>query len=200
VSRQRPLVSLVCGGQPGSPSSLNMGGRGCTACRLKRCAGVLRAQDKPPRVRFTSEVFHPNVYSDGTICLCAQPAAPTACFSGSSVLGQSGCCGCAEGLLPRGLCREGRSRPGQMRRRRDIIQDQWSPCHNVCTILTSIQSLLTGALPACTSRPPCAASAGRARMQLRCPAVRSARAGHGPARACAADGLTSHALPARPRA
>ena len=28
---------------------------------------------------------------------------------------------------------------------RDIIQDQWSPCHNICTILTSIQSLLTGA-------------------------------------------------------
>ncbi|KAK9804025.1 hypothetical protein WJX73_003094, partial [Symbiochloris irregularis] len=37
--------------------------------------------DKPPRVRFLSEMYHPNVYSDGTICL-------------------------------------------------DIIQDQWSPCHN----------------------------------------------------------------------
>ena len=24
---------------------------------------------KPPRVRFTSEVFHPNVYSDGTLCM-----------------------------------------------------------------------------------------------------------------------------------
>jgi ubiquitin-protein ligase len=23
--------------------------------------------DKPPRVRFTNEVFHPNVYSDGTV-------------------------------------------------------------------------------------------------------------------------------------
>ena len=40
--------------------------------------------EKPPRVRFTSEVFHPNVYSDGTLCM-------------------------------------------------DIIQDQWSPIHNVCT-------------------------------------------------------------------
>ncbi len=31
----------------------------------------------------------------------------------------------------------------------DIIQDQWSPCHNICTILTSIQSLLTD--PNCAS-------------------------------------------------
>mmetsp|Transcript_28241 Transcript_28241/g.72002 ORF Transcript_28241/g.72002 Transcript_28241/m.72002 type:complete len:157 (-) Transcript_28241:513-983(-) len=53
-----------------------------------------RYPEKPPRVRFTSEMFHPNVYSDGTLCM-------------------------------------------------DIIQDQWSPCHNICTILTSIQSLLT---------------------------------------------------------
>ncbi|KAH9297111.1 hypothetical protein KI387_028793, partial [Taxus chinensis] len=50
--------------------------------------------EKPPRVRFTSDVFHPNVYHDGTLCM-------------------------------------------------DIIQDAWSPFRNVCTILTSIQSLLT---------------------------------------------------------
>ncbi|KAL4858291.1 3-oxoacyl-[acyl-carrier-protein] synthase 3 [Chlorella vulgaris] len=56
--------------------------------------------DKPPRVRFTSEVFHPNVYNDGTLCL-------------------------------------------------DIIQEHWSPCHNICSILTSIQSLLTD--PNCAS-------------------------------------------------
>eukprot|EP00891_Asterochloris_glomerata_P007567 jgi/Astpho2/7567/Aster-02473 len=56
--------------------------------------------EKPPRVRFTSDMFHPNVYGDGTLCL-------------------------------------------------DIIQDAWSPCHNVCTILTSIQSLLTD--PNCAS-------------------------------------------------
>ena len=32
----------------------------------------------------------------------------------------------------------------------DILQDRWNPCHSVSTILTSIQSLLTGAplLPA----------------------------------------------------
>ncbi|CAL9002040.1 unnamed protein product [Prunus brigantina] len=49
-----------------------------------------RYPEKPPRVRFTSEMFHPNVYHDGTLCM-------------------------------------------------DIIQDAWSPCHNVSTILTSIQ-------------------------------------------------------------
>ncbi|CAI5984783.1 unnamed protein product [Closterium sp. NIES-64] len=54
--------------------------------------------EKPPRVRFTTEVFHPNVYNDGTLCM-------------------------------------------------DIIQDAWSPCHNICTILTSIQSLLTDPNP-----------------------------------------------------
>lgn len=46
--------------------------------------------EKPPRVRFTSEMFHPNVYSDGTLCM-------------------------------------------------DIIQDRWSPCHSISTVLTSIQ-------------------------------------------------------------
>ena len=25
--------------------------------------------DKPPRVRFTSEMFHPNIYPDGTLCM-----------------------------------------------------------------------------------------------------------------------------------
>lgn len=25
--------------------------------------------DKPPKVRFTCEMFHPNVYRDGTLCL-----------------------------------------------------------------------------------------------------------------------------------
>eukprot|EP01023_Acetabularia_acetabulum_P067054 TRINITY_DN916_c0_g4_i1.p3 TRINITY_DN916_c0_g4~~TRINITY_DN916_c0_g4_i1.p3 ORF type:complete len:167 (-),score=35.73 TRINITY_DN916_c0_g4_i1:301-801(-) len=55
---------------------------------------------KPPRVRFVSEMFHPNVYADGTICM-------------------------------------------------DTVQEQWSPCHNVCTLLTSIQSLLND--PNCAS-------------------------------------------------
>lgn len=59
-----------------------------------------RYPEKPPRVRFTSEVFHPNVYGDGAICM-------------------------------------------------DIIQDQWSPCHSVCTLLMSILSLLTD--PNCAS-------------------------------------------------
>ncbi|GMH33598.1 hypothetical protein BSKO_01432 [Bryopsis sp. KO-2023] len=55
---------------------------------------------KPPRVRFTSEMFHPNVYQDGNLCM-------------------------------------------------DIIQDQWSPCQDVSTVLTSIQSLLMD--PNCSS-------------------------------------------------
>ncbi|PNW75165.1 hypothetical protein CHLRE_12g515450v5 [Chlamydomonas reinhardtii] len=59
-----------------------------------------RYPDKPPRVRFSSEMFHPNVYQDGSLCM-------------------------------------------------DVLQDQWSPCHNVSTLLTSIQSLLTD--PNCSS-------------------------------------------------
>jgi ubiquitin-conjugating enzyme E2 A len=31
----------------------------------------------------------------------------------------------------------------------DTIQDKWSPCHNICTVLMSIQSLLTD--PNCSS-------------------------------------------------
>ncbi|CAK9212540.1 hypothetical protein BDL97_18G047700 [Sphagnum fallax] len=60
--------------------------------------------EKPPQVRFTSDVFHPNVYSDGTLCM-------------------------------------------------DVLQDKWSPCQNVSTILTSIQSLLTDPNPASPANP-----------------------------------------------
>mmetsp|Transcript_10705 Transcript_10705/g.32777 ORF Transcript_10705/g.32777 Transcript_10705/m.32777 type:complete len:158 (+) Transcript_10705:409-882(+) len=63
--------------------------------------------EKPPRVRFTSEMFHPNVYSDGTLCL-------------------------------------------------DIIQDKWSPIYTVCSILTSIQSLLTDPNPSSPANPEAA--------------------------------------------
>mmetsp|Transcript_40360 Transcript_40360/g.67641 ORF Transcript_40360/g.67641 Transcript_40360/m.67641 type:complete len:157 (+) Transcript_40360:199-669(+) len=63
--------------------------------------------DKPPRVRFTSELFHPNVFNDGILCM-------------------------------------------------DTIQDQWSPCHNVCTLLTSIQSLLCDPNPASPANPEAA--------------------------------------------
>lgn len=59
-----------------------------------------RYPEKPPKVRFTGEMYHPNVYADGTLCM-------------------------------------------------DLLQDQWSPCHNICTLLTSIQSLLTD--PNCAS-------------------------------------------------
>lgn len=63
--------------------------------------------EKPPRIRFTTEMFHPNVYNDGTLCM-------------------------------------------------DIIQDQWSPCHSVCTLLTSIQSLLCDPNPASPANPEAA--------------------------------------------
>ncbi|GBG90487.1 hypothetical protein CBR_g50833 [Chara braunii] len=66
-----------------------------------------RYPEKPPKVRFISEVFHPNVYRDGTLCM-------------------------------------------------DIIQEAWSPCHNVSTILTSIQSLLTDANPSSPANPEAA--------------------------------------------
>lgn len=64
--------------------------------------------EKPPRVRFVSEIFHPNVYNDGTLCM-------------------------------------------------DIIQDKWSPCHSISTVLMSVQSLLMD--PNCAS--PANADAAR---------------------------------------
>jgi len=49
----------------------------------------------------------------------------------------------------------------------DIIQDHWSPCHNICSILTSIQSLLTD--PNCASPAnPEAAQVGRGGEGPRC--------------------------------
>mmetsp|Transcript_11405 Transcript_11405/g.30720 ORF Transcript_11405/g.30720 Transcript_11405/m.30720 type:complete len:128 (+) Transcript_11405:128-511(+) len=39
---------------------------GCFALRLKFNENY---PAKPPHVRFTSEMFHPNVYTDGTLCL-----------------------------------------------------------------------------------------------------------------------------------
>eukprot|EP00793_Prasinoderma_coloniale_P000913 PRCOL_00007003-RA len=38
----------------------------------------------------------------------------------------------------------------------DIIQDQWSPCHNICTILSSIQSLLCDPNPNSPANPEAA--------------------------------------------
>lgn len=38
----------------------------------------------------------------------------------------------------------------------DMIQDQWSPCHNICSILTSVQSLLTDPNPASPANPEAA--------------------------------------------
>ncbi|KAJ7944597.1 Ubiquitin-conjugating enzyme E2 2 [Quillaja saponaria] len=38
----------------------------------------------------------------------------------------------------------------------DIIQNAWSPCQNVSTILTSVQSLLTDSNPASPANPEAA--------------------------------------------
>mmetsp|Transcript_17555 Transcript_17555/g.52725 ORF Transcript_17555/g.52725 Transcript_17555/m.52725 type:complete len:160 (+) Transcript_17555:462-941(+) len=56
--------------------------------------------NRPPKVRFSSPMYHANVYPDGTLCL-------------------------------------------------DTIQEGWSPCQSVSTLLTSVQSLLTD--PNCSS-------------------------------------------------
>ena len=42
--------------------------------------------DKPPRVRFTCEMFHPNVYSDGNVCLSLLNENWSAAYSVSSIL------------------------------------------------------------------------------------------------------------------
>jgi len=63
---------------------------------------------KPPKeVRFTTEMFHPNIYADGHLCL-------------------------------------------------DIIQDKWSPTYTICSLLTSIQSLLTDPNPNSPANPEAA--------------------------------------------
>ncbi|KAJ7952699.1 Ubiquitin-conjugating enzyme E2 2 [Quillaja saponaria] len=64
--------------------------------------------EMPPRVRFTSEMFHPN---------------------GRKVL---------------------------INRANGNSEDAWSPCHNVSTILTSVQSLLTDPNPASPANPEAA--------------------------------------------
>jgi hypothetical protein len=38
----------------------------------------------------------------------------------------------------------------------DLLQDAWSPCHNVCSLLASIQSLLTDPEPNSAANPEAA--------------------------------------------
>ena len=78
--------------------------------------------EKPPRVRFTSEVFHPN----GARGLPAAPEAPVHPLTWL-------------------LVRLGRAVYSDGTLCMDIIQDQWSPIHNVSTLLTSIQARLCAA-------------------------------------------------------
>jgi ubiquitin-conjugating enzyme E2 A len=42
--------------------------------------------DKPPKVRFTSEMFHPNVYADGALCLDIIQDGWNPCQSAGSLL------------------------------------------------------------------------------------------------------------------
>lgn len=42
--------------------------------------------EKPPRVRFTCEMFHPNVYHDGNVCLSLLSENWSAAYSVSSIL------------------------------------------------------------------------------------------------------------------
>eukprot|EP00178_Gracilaria_changii_P015953 TRINITY_DN44886_c0_g1_i1.p1 TRINITY_DN44886_c0_g1~~TRINITY_DN44886_c0_g1_i1.p1 ORF type:complete len:145 (+),score=11.89 TRINITY_DN44886_c0_g1_i1:3-437(+) len=64
---------------------------------------------KPPKdIRFTCrDMFHPNVFSDGSLCL-------------------------------------------------DVLQDKWNPTYTVCTLLQSIQSLLTDPNPKSPANPEAA--------------------------------------------
>ncbi|GAM16902.1 hypothetical protein SAMD00019534_000770 [Acytostelium subglobosum LB1] len=61
----------------------------------------------PPKVHFTTDIFHPNVYTDGSICL-------------------------------------------------DILANKWSPVYSVCSLLTSIQSLLADENPNSPANPEAA--------------------------------------------
>ncbi len=119
--------------------------------------------DKPPRVRFTSEMFHPN----GKARAGSTQEQPQ-----NTAELQAGVRGQEQHLLGsvRAECREARAgaygeqdlspvcaslipslcavyQDGTICM--DLLQDQWSPCHNICTLLTSVQSLLTD--PNCAS-------------------------------------------------
>ena len=85
--------------------------------------------DKPPRVRFTSEVFHPN-----GVCACAVLPLLTRQARGMSERLPASCTDPSPRVrfVLRTVYSDGTLCM-------DIIQDQWSPIHNVCTLLTSIQ-------------------------------------------------------------
>jgi hypothetical protein len=66
-----PSVGQSCFGRPGRAVLLKPF---AVACReggvfQLRLTFLENYPEKPPRVRFTSEIFHPNVYGDGTLCM-----------------------------------------------------------------------------------------------------------------------------------
>ncbi len=56
---------------------------GIYSLRLTFCD---RYPEKPPKVRFTTKMFHPNVYADGNICLDIIAAKWTPSYTVSSIL------------------------------------------------------------------------------------------------------------------
>jgi ubiquitin-conjugating enzyme E2 A len=109
--------------------------------------------DKPPRVRFTSEVFHPNVSGRGKGSGQVLPVINCHWFSTaqhSSFGGRPPCLrACCLILAPCFTLHPVLQVYNDGTLCLDIIQEHWSPCHNICSILTSIQSLLTD--PNCAS-------------------------------------------------
>lgn len=102
---------------------------------------------KPPRVRFTCEMFHPNV----------RPLPPAAaCRTGYRLRQlEQGTCAPSRQLHADLLlcwlflfaCQPQVYADGNICM--DTLQDKWSPCHNVNSVLMSIQSMLTD--PNCSS-------------------------------------------------
>ncbi|RZC44466.1 hypothetical protein C5167_037422 [Papaver somniferum] len=128
--------------------------------------------EKPPRVRFTCEIFHPNGVvpeqymlknsKDMFSCLAECP------FLGffASVPRYKCDCSILKLVKVHNVANRPRTYPSSEYAIltvyqdgtlcMDIIQDAWSPCHNVCTILTSVQSLLTDPNPASPANPEAA--------------------------------------------
>lgn len=92
------------------------------------------------------------VYSDGNICMVGWALAQQ--HTTSSLNGAAPACTAQQQLNnappPSAVCVVA----DLLRRARvlvlqDTLQDKWSPCHNICTVLMSIQSMLTD--PNCSS-------------------------------------------------
>ena len=84
--------------------------------------------DKAPRVRFLTEMFHPNIFADGALCACA------ANFRARAGASARACCPFIRPFFV--------TPPAAAHAGLDIIQDKWKPVYTVSSILSSVQSLL----------------------------------------------------------